>query len=53
MIAKLHRDKNPSIRELIQKEEQQGDQNEEFNNKFREERDKLDTLLDEVTHLDE
>mmetsp|Transcript_7524 Transcript_7524/g.12700 ORF Transcript_7524/g.12700 Transcript_7524/m.12700 type:complete len:314 (-) Transcript_7524:26-967(-) len=53
LIAKLQRDKNPEIKELIQKEEQQMESNEDFNNKFREEREKLDQLLDEQVQLKE
>ena len=53
MIAKITREKNQVIRELVQKEDNQGDQNEEFSRKFTEEYGKLDDLLDGLTHLHE
>ena len=45
-MAKLQRDRNPEIKDLIQKEENQQELNEDFNNKFREETEKHDELLD-------
>lgn len=51
LLAKLQRDRNPEIKELMHKEELQQETNEDFNNKFREEKEKLDQLLDEVTQL--
>lgn len=53
LIAKITREKNQVIRELVQKEDNQGDQNEEFSRKFTEEYGKLDDLLDGLTHLHE
>lgn len=53
LIAKITREKNQVIRELVQKEDNQGDQNEEFSRKFTEENGKLDDLLDGLTHLHE
>lgn len=53
LIAKLQRDKNPEIKDLIAKEEQQTENNEDFNNKFREEKEKLDQLQDELVQLKE
>lgn len=53
LIAKLQRDKNPEIKDLIAKEESQQETNEDFSNKFREEREKLDQLLDEKIQLSE
>ena len=48
LIAKLQRDKNPEVKELIAKEEEQTEANEDFRNKFRVETDKTTTLLDEL-----
>ena len=53
LLAKLQRDKNPEIKDLISKEEQQQEINEDFSNKFREEREKHDGLLDELVQLKE
>ena len=53
LIAKITREKNQVIRELVQKEDNQGDQNEEFSRKYNEEFGKLDDLLDGLTHLHE
>ena len=53
LLAKLQRDKNPEIKDLIAKEESQMEINEDFSNKFREEREKHDTLLDELVQLRE
>ena len=53
LIAKLQRDKNPEIKELIIKEEQQQEANEDFSNKLRQEVEKHDQLLDELTQLKE
>lgn len=53
LLAKLQRDKNPEIKDLIAKEEAQTDVNEDFSNKFRVEREKHDTLLDELVQLKE
>lgn len=53
MLAKLQRDRNPEIKELIQKEEAQQELNEDFNNKFREEKEKHDELLDQLVQLRE
>lgn len=51
LLAKIQRDKNPDIKDLIQKEEAQIESNEDFSNKFREEKEKLDTLIDETVQL--
>lgn len=51
LLAKIQRDKNPDIKDLIQKEEAQTESNEDFSNKFREEKDKLDQLIDETVQL--
>jgi hypothetical protein len=48
LIAKIQRDKNPEVKDLIVKEEQQTENNEDFNNKLREEKEKLDQLQDEL-----
>lgn len=53
LLAKLQRDKNPEIKDLISKEESQMEINEDFSNKFREEREKLDSLQDELIQLKE
>lgn len=53
LIAKLQRDRNPEVKDLIQKEEAQNELNEDFNNKFREEKDKHDELLEELVELRE
>lgn len=53
LLAKLQKDKNPEIKELIAKEEQQQQDNEEQANKFREEREKHDQLLDDLIQLRE
>ena len=53
LLAKLQRDKNPEIKDLIAKEESQLEINEDFSNKFREEREKHDGLLDELVQLRE
>ena len=53
MLAKLQRDKNPEIKDLIAKEEAQQELNEDLNNKFREEFEKHNHLLDELTALKE
>ena len=53
LIAKITREKNQGIRELVQQEDNQGEQNEEFSRKFTEEYGKLDDLLDGLTHLHE
>jgi prefoldin subunit 5 len=42
LVAKLQRDKNPEVKELVAKEEAQTESNEDFANKLREEREKLD-----------
>ena len=42
LIAKLQRDKNPEIKELIQLEDNQTSSNEDFNNKYLKEREKMD-----------
>jgi septal ring factor EnvC (AmiA/AmiB activator) len=42
LLAKITRDKNPEIKELISKEEAQKESNADFTNKFREEKEKLD-----------
>jgi uncharacterized protein involved in exopolysaccharide biosynthesis len=52
-LAKLQRDKNPEIKDLIAKEEAQSDVNEDFASKFRVEKEKHDTLLDELVQLRE
>ena len=51
LLAKITRDKNPDIKDLIQKEEAQMESNEDFSNKFREEKEKLDLLIDETVQL--
>ena len=51
LIAKIQRDKNPDIKDLIAKEEAQRESNEDFSNKFREEKEKLDTLIDDTVQL--
>ena len=48
LLAKIQRDKNPDIKDLIAKEEAQTESNEDFSNKFREEKEKLDTLIDDT-----
>jgi len=48
LIAKLQRDKNPEVKDLIAKEESQNEANEDFKNKFRMETEKTNTLLDEL-----
>lgn len=53
LIAKLQRDRNPEIKELIQKEESQQELNEDFNQKFREEKEKHDELLAQLIELKE
>jgi len=53
LLAKLQRDKNPEIKDLIAKEEAQQEANEDLNNKFREEYEKNNYLLDELTSLKE
>ena len=53
LIAKLQRDKNPEVKELIAKEEEQTEANEDFRNKFRVETEKTTTLLDELIQLKE
>jgi len=53
LLAKLQRDKNPEIKDLIAKEEAQQELNEDLNNKFREEYEKNNYLLDELTSLKE
>ena len=53
MIAKLQRDKNPQIKELMAQEESQIEANEDFANKLREETEKHNTLLDELIQLKE
>jgi uncharacterized protein involved in exopolysaccharide biosynthesis len=53
LLAKLQRDKNPEIKDLIAKEEAQSDVNEDFASKFRVEKEKHDTLLDELVQLRE
>lgn len=53
LLAKIGRDKNPDIKELEQKIEVQSESNEDFSNKFREEKDKLDQLTDETVQLTE
>lgn len=53
MLAKLQRDKNPEVKDLIAKEESQQELNEDLNNKFREEFEKHNHLLDELTSLRE
>ena len=52
-MAKLQRDRNPEIKDLIQKEENQQELNEDFNNKFREETEKHDELLEQLVELRE
>lgn len=53
LIAKLTRDKNPDIKELIAKEEEQMQANEDFANKVRTENEKTNSLLDELIQLKE
>ena len=53
LLAKLQRDKNPEIKELIQREDAQAESNEDFNNKYLKEREKMDQLLDENVQLKE
>ena len=53
LLAKLQREKNPEIKDLIAKEEAQSDVNEDFSSKFRVEKEKHDTLLDELVQLRE
>lgn len=53
LIAKLQRDKNPEIKTLIMKEEEQIQNNEDFQNKLRGEIEKSNTLLDEHIQLTE
>jgi hypothetical protein len=53
LLAKIGRDKNPDIKDLEQKIEVQSESNEDFSNKFREEKEKLDQLLDETVQLTE
>ena len=53
LLAKIGRDKNPDIKDLEQKIEAQSESNEDFSNKFREEKEKLDQLLDETVQLTE
>ena len=48
LIAKIQRDKNPEIKDLLQKEEAQIQSNDDFSNKFRGEKEKLDSLIDET-----
>lgn len=50
LIAKLLKDKNPHMKELIQKVEDNANNNEEFQKKLFEETEKHDTLLDELTN---
>ena len=42
LIAKIQRDKNPDIKELILKEEDQSAENDDFNNKLRTEIEKTE-----------
>ena len=53
LLAKLQKDKNPEIKELIAKEEQQQQDNDEQQNKLREEKEKHDNLLNELIELKE
>ena len=53
LIGKLQKDKNPQIKELIAKEEEQTENNENFSTKLREEKEKLDILQDELVQLKE
>lgn len=53
LIAKLQRDKNPDIKDLIVKEETQQELNDDFGNKCREETDKHSELLDKLIEIRE
>lgn len=53
LLAKIQRDKNPDIKDLIAKEEAQNETNEDFTNKFRDEKNKLDGLIEETVQLEE
>lgn len=53
LIAKLLKDKNPHMKELIQKVEDNANNNEEFQKKLFEETEKHDNLLDELTNRKE
>jgi len=48
LIAKLQRDKNPQVKELLKMEQDQQETNESFGFKFTTEREKHDKLLDEL-----
>jgi hypothetical protein len=48
LLAKLNRDKTVEVKELIIKEEQQVEYNDDFSNKLREEKEKLDILQEET-----
>ena len=52
-IAKLQRDKNPEVKDLNAKEEEQTEANEDFRNKFRNETEKTSKLLDELIQIKE
>mmetsp|Transcript_40647 Transcript_40647/g.61967 ORF Transcript_40647/g.61967 Transcript_40647/m.61967 type:complete len:200 (-) Transcript_40647:374-973(-) len=53
LLTKLLRDKTPEIKELIQRQDAQAESNEDFNNKYLKEREKMDQLLDENLQLKE
>jgi hypothetical protein len=52
-LAKISRDKNPDIKDLENKIEVQTESNEDFSNKFRDEKEKLDQLMDDTVQLTE
>ena len=53
LLAKLQRDKNPHIKELISKVEQSKENTDEFSGKLREETDKHDQVVDALVELKE
>ena len=53
MIAKLNRDKNPDIKELIQKIEDTQAANEDASTNLRQEKEKRDTLVMEKIEITE
>ena len=53
LLAKLQRDKNPHIKELIAKVERKKENTEEFGVKLRDETDKHDGLKDALVEIQE
>ena len=53
LIAKITRDKNQDVKDIIHNEEIQTEANQDFTQKLQEEKEKLDHFLDDIVELEE